>query len=116
MPTTFSTRAENRDGIEILLVSGEIDLSTAPRLSQAIVSAATRDRPLVVDLTEVGFIDSSGVRAVTLADAASTDGAPLLLVPSEFVARVLEIACLEPAFRTYATLTDALDAARDFLV
>lgn len=113
MPTTMSTQAERRDGIEILLVSGEIDLSTAPALGRAIEGASAPGAPLVVDLTQVGFLDSAGARVLAVADdAAAAHGARLLLVPSEHVARVFEIAGLGPAFEVYAGVGEAIAAAR----
>lgn len=111
MPTTFSTRAERRDGIEILMVTGEVDLSTAPRLGQAIEQARSTGAPLVLDLTEVGFLDSAGARELARAEmAAARAGAEFLLVPSEYVARVFEISGLEPVFRIYPELGEAVAA------
>lgn len=113
MPTTLSTRAERRDGIEILSVSGEIDLSTAERLGRAIEAAAAPGTPLVVDLSDVGFLDSAGARVLAVADTAATElGTALLLVPSEFIAHVFDVAGLGPAFRLYGALDAALEAAR----
>ena len=116
MPTTLSTQAERRDGIEILAVSGEIDMSTAARLGRAIDAAAAPDTPLVLDLTEVGFLDSAGARVLAVAEgAASAHGAALLLVPSEYISRVFEVAGLAPAFRLYGVLDEAIDAARGII-
>jgi anti-sigma B factor antagonist len=113
MPTTLSTSAEHRDGIETLLVSGEIDLSTAPRLGRAIEAAAVAGVPLVLDLTGVDFIDSTGARVLAVAERSMAEqGSDLLIVPSEFVARVFEIAGLEEAFHVYAGLAEADAAAR----
>jgi anti-sigma B factor antagonist len=113
MPTTLFTRSERREGTEILLVTGEIDLATAPRLGLAIEAALTDDAPLVVDMTGVGFLDSSGARALALADGmAVARGGRLLLVPSERVSQVFEIANLESLFHVYAALGEAVEAAR----
>lgn len=113
MPTTLSTQAGRRDGIEILSVSGEIDLSNSARLGRAIEASARADAPLVLDLTGVEFLDSAGTRALAVADdAAARLGAALLLVPSEFIAHVLEVAGLEPAFRIHGSLDEAFEAAR----
>lgn len=117
MSTTLTTQTERRDGIEILSVSGEIDLSTAPRLGLAVADAVADGVPLVLDLTGVSFLDSAGARVLALAERAGVaQGAPLLLVPSEFVSRVFEIAGLEPAFRLFPALGEAVEAARVFVV
>ncbi|HEX4792008.1 MAG TPA: STAS domain-containing protein [Actinospica sp.] len=113
MPTKLSILAEGRDGIEILSVAGEVDMSTAPRLAQAIDRAISPEGSLIADLSEVAFIDSAGARALVLAEAAAADrGAALLIVPSEAVARVLEVAGLESGFRLCAGLSEAVAAAR----
>jgi anti-anti-sigma factor len=116
MPTTLSTQAGRRDGIEILSVSGEIDLSNSARLGREIEASVRPDAPLVLDLTDVEFLDSAGTRALAVADGAAAKlGAALLLVPSEFIAHVLEVAGLGPAFRIYGSLDEALEVARGLL-
>jgi anti-sigma B factor antagonist len=46
-------------------VSGEIDMLTAPQLLDCLLTAAeTHPRELVVDLTLVTFMDSSGIAAL----------------------------------------------------
>lgn len=52
----------SRDGVDVLLVEGEIDVATAPRLIAALndtVSEAVRS--VIIDLTSVGFMDSTGL-------------------------------------------------------
>ena len=74
-----------------LKVSGELDLSTAPRLTEALLSVpATGEFSL--ELSEISFLDSSGLSAI-LAFARSRNGSgPLVILnPSEPVARILEI-------------------------
>jgi anti-anti-sigma factor len=116
VPTNLSIRAESRDGIEILLIAGEIDVSTAGRLAQALVDrveARVPEAPLIADLTEVSFIDSTGARILALAErTAAARGAELLIVPSEFVARVLEVSRLDAVLQVHAELSAAVEAAR----
>jgi anti-sigma B factor antagonist len=50
------------DGYELLAVEGELDMATASRMISALNEAfADLDRPLVVDLSEVAFMDSTGL-------------------------------------------------------
>lgn len=72
-------------------VSGEIDAHTAPR-----VAAALADTPLdriVVDMSGVEFVDSSGLRVLIEAhQATDRRGAALVLAePSDAVVRLLQI-------------------------
>jgi anti-anti-sigma factor len=84
-------------------VSGEVDLTTAPRL-HTLLSQATRSAigPVEVDMGHVSFCDASGVNALVAARAAlSALGRQLVLrnVPVQ-IARVLMLAAannlLEP--------------------
>jgi anti-anti-sigma factor len=53
-----------------LALAGELELATAPHVGQAVVETL-RSRPpeLVLDLSELGFMDLSGLRAVLLAQS-----------------------------------------------
>lgn len=47
----------------IVVAVGEVDLATVGVLEEAIEAAASVDRPVVVDLDGVTFLDSSGIAA-----------------------------------------------------
>jgi anti-sigma B factor antagonist len=58
----LAVKRTSREGADVLSVEGEIDIATAPRLLAAlneIVAEAVRS--VVVDLTSVGFMDSTGL-------------------------------------------------------
>lgn len=76
-----------------LAVAGEIDAHTAPALAAALVAAVDTD-PLVVDLSEVEFLDSSGLRVLIEAHQQRVaDGRTLTLArPSKAVSRLFEVA------------------------
>jgi anti-sigma B factor antagonist len=49
-------------GIDFVAVEGEIDIATSPRLIGVLNDAVGRSEgPVVVDLTKVGFMDSTGL-------------------------------------------------------
>lgn len=114
VPTNLSIQPGSWNGIEIVIVAGEIDLSTAPRLGVAIEKGLIPGEPLVVDMVRVEFIDSAGTYTLALADRAARDqGGRLLIVPSAFVSRVFEVSGLDRAFEVYGELREALTAAED---
>jgi len=80
---------------------GEIDMASAPGLREALV-AAIKERPhtVVVDLTEVTFMDSSGLDALIAAKrtAEKVDVAFELSSPSAHCRTVLEITGLDTVF------------------
>ena len=61
---TAVTGVDTRDGAVVVSLAGELDLYNAEEVRSALLEAcAAEPEVLVVDLGEVGFIDSSGVRA-----------------------------------------------------
>jgi anti-sigma B factor antagonist len=52
----------SQDGVDVLFVEGEIDVASAPRLIGALNDAvAEAARSVIIDLTSVGFMDSTGL-------------------------------------------------------
>jgi anti-sigma B factor antagonist len=78
---------------------------TAPELSAAL-DAAGGSRPIVLDLSELGFIDSGGVHAII--QRASSPEDIRLVCPEGNVARVLSIVRIDQVMPVYERLEDAL--------
>lgn len=68
------------------MLRGEVDLDGAPKLREAIDASGG---PLRIDMSEVIFLDSSGLNCIARAVAAQRD--VTLLSPTRPVRRVLEI-------------------------
>lgn len=66
----LSVTSDRVDGIDRVAVSGELDISTAPRLEDELLRVE-RDEPgtLALDLRQLTFMDSTGLRIVVAADA-----------------------------------------------
>jgi anti-sigma B factor antagonist len=63
-----SVQTQTDDGSPVVVVTGEIDMATAPMLGRELTSAIeSGDGPVVLDLTEVTFLDSSGLRVAIVA-------------------------------------------------
>lgn len=93
----FRARAERRGDTVVIVAEGELDLLGAPVLAEAVPPG---DEALVIDLASVGFMDSSGLRALLEARQACLEsGRPFALArPSGAVRRVLELVDLEREF------------------
>lgn len=94
----------------VVAVRGEVDLVTAPKLEQALgTAAAERPRGLIVDLTATSFFDSAGVHALLRSGSqAEADGVRLSVVCGRsFVRTVLEIAGVDRIYQLWDTLDDA---------
>ena len=58
---TFAAGPGEQPGGWVLRVSGEVDVATSPELRRELHQLVDRDGPIVVDLHDVTFIDSSGL-------------------------------------------------------
>jgi anti-sigma B factor antagonist len=77
-----------------LVLRGELDILTAPLLAQALQEPLSAAIPVRLDLSELRFLDSLGLRAILTAhEAAQRRGTPLAVVTGEGqAARLLAIA------------------------
>ena len=90
----LEVRAEQRADEQVIALAGELDLDGAGRVDDALRRAeATDARRIVLDLSGLDFIDSSGIRVVIGAEARSRgDGGRLTLIRGpRAVQRVFEI-------------------------
>jgi anti-sigma B factor antagonist len=90
------TTIEN--GIPVVAPSGDLDLASASLLERALVDALATDPPaIVLDLRDLEFMDSSGLRTVIVAARrAEEDASRFALVPGKAqVMRVFEITRME---------------------
>jgi len=63
-----SVHTEDEDHAPVVVVSGEIDMATAPMLQRELVTAMeAHEGPVVLDLSDVTFFDSSGLRVAIVA-------------------------------------------------
>ena len=77
-----------------LTLTGELDLATVPRVTEAVEAILARDAGRVtIDLSGVSFMDSSGLRLlIVLASSASAEGWTLALTrPTQQVLTLLRI-------------------------
>ena len=93
---------EDRNGTRtVLAVNGEIDIATAPTLRQRIQDAVDDGVRLVaVDLTEVGFMDSTGLGVLIggLKRLRQLEGNLVVVSPSDSVRKIFEVTGLVDVF------------------
>ena len=111
MSASFEIERLSLDGVEIVNVSGELDHATAPRLREALDEALAVDgSPVVVDMSDCGFIDSTGLGLLLesqrrLVDADRRFG---ICCARGEVIRLLELTGIDSAVVVFATRDDAL--------
>ena len=90
----LTIRAESRNGITIVVLGGELDLSTASMLREHLVTLGQDgSSTIILDLRELKFVDSSGLHAFIGARSdAEANGHRVLLIGAEArVRRLFEI-------------------------
>ena len=109
-----ATRYEAKDGTQIVSVTGEVDLSSAPRLAEVIWKAkrqAGGSSPRVVmDLSRIEFMDTAGLEVLMEEWNASrqSDERMWLVAPEGPITRLLEITGLSELFDLYDELGAAV--------
>jgi anti-sigma B factor antagonist len=101
------------DGGHLVVASGELDIAATPRLSTVLAVAAARPGGrMVLDLSDVRFIDSTALGTILKAATQLDDGGTLLavVVPDGPVRRLFEMTNLTQRFRLFGTRAAALAA------
>ena len=78
------------DADGVLSLSGELDVATAESFVQCGTTELERSDELRVELSDLAFIDSSGIRAI-LALAERANGSLVLCHPRENVRKVIDL-------------------------
>ncbi len=103
------------DGVVIVAISGEIDFAGSSELARrlGLVDGSTPPH-IVLDLSEVVFIDASGIRALIVSARAieAREGSFTLAAPRSHVERVFGILRLAETVAIEQTLASALARAR----
>ncbi|MFI8825685.1 STAS domain-containing protein [Streptomyces sp. NPDC053431] len=98
----------------VLSVGGELDMETADRLEDHLTEQLRQGRShLVLDLSALGFMDSSGLNVLIRAfqKAREIGGDLYLAAPTPAVRRILEITGVTTTTPPHADLAEALAAA-----
>ena len=97
----------------VVAFEGDIDLESSRRAREILLECVGRKQPLLVDLSQVTYIDSSGVAALVESfQTARKGGMTFALVEvSEATMRVLQLARLDKVFTIFASVEDGLTEA-----
>jgi anti-sigma B factor antagonist len=102
---------QDHDRVSVVTVTGRLDAATAPDLETALSQLVDRNRNnIVLDLKEVDFISSIGLRAIifTYKSVKRADGDLRLASPSPAVEMVLKTLGLTPMFSIYPSSKEAI--------
>jgi anti-sigma B factor antagonist len=99
----------------LIAVQGEVHVSTAPEFSERLNDAIARGKTgVVIDMTEVAFIDSTGLSVLlnALRRVTRQQGALALAVSNPTVLRLFEITRLDSTFDILPTREEAIARVR----
>lgn len=105
----FEVAVNSDAGSAVVTISGELDIATAERLTKALDGLSVeRDGRLVVDLSSVEFMDSTGLRLLITANrTAGEDGYAFAVVTGDSPAkRVFELTKMDDHIKVVDSLAD----------
>ena len=100
-----------RDGWAVLSVSGEVDVATAPRLREQLITLVNDGKvQIVVDLENVEFLDSTGLGVLVgaLKRVRTSDGELALVCTEPRILKVFEITGLTKVFPMRRSIDEAV--------
>jgi len=105
----FEARVVQRERLRIVVVDGEVDILTAPKLAAAVRDDDAFDA-LVLDVAKMPFISSSGLRVVVSLHRrlARRGGGVAVVAAQPFVKRILEMVGLIDALVLAADVPTAI--------
>ena len=106
-----SGQTPGQDRSNVLALKGEIDLHVSPTVAASLnAMIEKKPRRLVVDLSEVTYIDSAGLAALieAMQKVEAYGGKFLLAGLQETVRSIFEISRLDQVFQIFADLNGAL--------
>ena len=95
----------------VVHAEGDLDVYTAPRLKEVLDEHVVGKKRLVLDLSDVHFIDSTalGVLVSALQQSQSSDGEFRLVVGDPFLLKIFHITGFDGIFPIYPGVSEALD-------
>ena len=107
---TSGWSVEQRSGARIVTPLGRVDETTATQFTDRLIEEAAAGGRIVLDLGNIPYMSSRGLRALTLAHRRGAEtGATLVLArPSETMREILAISRYDQVFRVTETVEDAL--------
>jgi anti-sigma B factor antagonist len=100
------------NGAAVVALTGDVDLQTSPAVRQKLLECLEKNTRIVVDMSAVNYIDSSGVASLVEAFQVSRKKSAVFALASVSGAamRVLSLARLDKVFTIHPTVEAALAA------
>lgn len=105
-------KTQHNEGVCTLALEGEVDVYTAPKLKESLVSAIEDGCVnVIVDMDKVSFIDSSGLGVLVsaLRRARERDGAVRIVCGRDNILKIFRITGLDKVFPIFSNMEEARD-------
>jgi anti-sigma B factor antagonist len=102
---------QDQDGVAVLRLAGDVDVSQSLAVRDAVGAAIETGTPVVVDLSGVRFIDSSGIGILVTAHRRAPE-AFAVAGAVEAVRRALELTRTDRILRLFDSVDEAVAAMK----
>lgn len=105
MGSSMDSKLKSEAGYDLLQLAGEVDLHDSPELREKILGSLKAGNPLLIDMSNVSYIDSSGIASLVegFQTAKSAKLAYGLLNISSTAMQVLTLTRLDRIFSLYSS-------------
>jgi anti-sigma B factor antagonist len=105
----LSVGAHGSPPVAVVTVGGEVDVYSAPQLRDQLTETLAEQPTVVVDLSGVEFIDSTGLGALVAArtTAAERGGTLALVCTQQRILKLFAITGLDSVFAIFNSVADA---------
>ena len=113
MEPSYSLKRVDQEQVTIFKVEGEIDIYSAPEFKYSMLEAIEGHRnELIIDLTGVNFIDSTGLGVLVSASRQiiNRKGKLLLVADDQIILNIFEITGINKIISIYPTIKEAKDS------
>lgn len=106
----LSISKDDLDGVAVVHVGGDLDVYTAPRLKEALDDVMAAGGHLVLDLSEVHFIDSTALAVLVTAyqEARGASAGFRLVVDDPYLLKIFRITGFDGLFPIFAQVNEAV--------
>lgn len=105
---------EQRDGVAVVTLVGELDGRTVPTIEQKLLSLTSADSRVLLDMRGVSYISSAGLRALLMLyrHIAGSQGQVALAGLNDGIKDVMSITGFLEFFAAYDSIEEGLSALR----
>jgi len=106
----FSMQHEHKGNATILAITGRVDSATTKNMDAELTKLIQTDKNIVLDLKDVEFLSSAGVRAIVkaLKTAKKSRGALKLASIPDHIAEIMQTLGLMELMQAYPSAEEAL--------